>query len=269
MEEAKQKAQATYDSAADTFDDPANAYWEKYGTRTVERLGLQQGSSVLDVACGTGASAIPAAEIVGPTGKVIGVDLSSNLLELARKKATLRGLNNIDFLEGDMTQLDFSDDYFDAVVCVFGIFFVPDMISLVAEQWRMVKPGGKLAITTWGPDLFEPIYGAFDAVVKEKRPDLVSEFRPWDRIITEPSVEQLLKDGGAENITTESESGQQVLQNSDSWWKIVTGSGLRSTVDALGPELAEYVRLQNIKYIEDKGIRSVATNVIYCVAQKI
>lgn len=150
MEEAKRKAQATYDSAADAFDDPANAYWDRYGRRTVERLDLPPGSSVLDVACGTGASALPAAEIVGPIGKVIGVDLSTNLLELGRAKAASRELKHIEFREGDMTHLEYDDDNFNAVVCVFGIFFVPDMPALVTELWRVVKPGGKLAITTWG-----------------------------------------------------------------------------------------------------------------------
>lgn len=116
--------------------------------------------------------------------------------------------------------------------------------------------------------MFEPVYSEFDNVIKQKRPDLVSEFRPWDRIITESAVEKLLKDGGAKNITIESESGSQELQNSDSWWKIVMGSGLRAAVNAMGPEMAEHVRLHNKKYIEEHNIHSVATNVIYGVAQK-
>ena len=268
MEEAKIKAKNTYDSASDTFDDPANSYWEKYGRRTVELLELPLGACVLDVACGTGASAIPAAEIVGPLGKVVGVDLSAKMLELARAKAASLGLKHIEFREGDMTQLDFPDNNFNAVVCVFSIFFVPDMPVLVSELWRMVKPGGKLAITTWGPDLFEPMYSIYDNVIKETRPNLVSEFRPWDRITTESALEQLIKDGGAENIIIESEAGEQKLQNSDSWWKIVMGSGLRSAVNAMGPEMAEEVRIHNKEYIEKNDIHSVTTNVIYGVAQK-
>ena len=114
MEEAKRKAQATYNAAAVCFDDPANAYWDRYGRRTVERLQLPPGSSVLDVACGTGASALPAAEIVGPTGRVVGIDLAENLLDLARTKAVACGLQNIDFRQDDMTQLHYDNDSFDA-----------------------------------------------------------------------------------------------------------------------------------------------------------
>ena len=120
--QAKAKAAETYNAAADHFDDPPLAFWERIGRRTVERLNLPKGSNVLDVACGTGASALPAAEIVGPTGTVVGADLAEHMLELGRAKAKMRGLTNITFLTGDMTALEYSDDHFDAVVCEFGVF---------------------------------------------------------------------------------------------------------------------------------------------------
>jgi ubiquinone/menaquinone biosynthesis C-methylase UbiE len=119
------------------------------------------------VACGTGASALPAAQAVGATGNVIAVDLAENLLKLGRKKADVLGLKNIQFVAGDMTSLDYSNESFDAVICVFGIFFVYDMEGLVKELWRMVKQGGKLAITTWGPRLFAPLYDIWWQAVKE------------------------------------------------------------------------------------------------------
>jgi ubiquinone/menaquinone biosynthesis C-methylase UbiE len=268
LDTSKKKVQLTYNTAADSFDDPANAYWERYGRRTVERLNLALGSHVLDVACGTGASALPAAEIVGAQGRVIGVDFSENLLALARHKAQRRGLDNIELQFGDMTQLGFADETFDAVVCVFGIFFVPDMEALVAELWRTVKPGGKLAVTTWGPDFFEPLYSAFDNVLSTERPDLVSNFRPWDRIITVEALEQLLVNGGASNVQAVAEEGRQMLNNPESWWKAVLGTGIRATVEAAGPDLAERVRQENLAFIQQNNIRSIATNVIYGIAQK-
>src|SRR5215217_1969203 len=76
MEEAKKKAANTYNAAADFYDDPANTFWERYGRRTVERLRLSHEDRILDVCCGSGASAIPAAEIVNPGGSVLGVDLA-------------------------------------------------------------------------------------------------------------------------------------------------------------------------------------------------
>ena len=70
------------------YDHPANTFWSRYGGRSVERLRLSPGQRVLDVCCGSGASAIPAAETVGSTGSVVGVDLAENLLALARVYAT-------------------------------------------------------------------------------------------------------------------------------------------------------------------------------------
>ena len=96
-DDAKAKAATTYNAAADYYDDPANSFWERFGRATVERLQLPSGARVLDVCCGSGASALPAAEIVGPQGFVLGIDLAANLLELARMKAAKRGLMNTQF----------------------------------------------------------------------------------------------------------------------------------------------------------------------------
>jgi hypothetical protein len=69
-------------------------------------------------------------------------------------------------------------------VCVFGIFFVSNMMSLVRELWRMVAPGGMLAVTTWGPRIFSPAYEVWNEEVRRIRPDLYAAFNPWDRITT-------------------------------------------------------------------------------------
>lgn len=73
--DAKAKAAATYNAAADRYDDPLNSFWERFGHCTINRLNLQPGQRVLDVCCGSGASTIPAAEKLGPDGFVLGIDL--------------------------------------------------------------------------------------------------------------------------------------------------------------------------------------------------
>ena len=105
--------------------------------------------------------ALPAAEAVGPQGKVVAVDLAKRLVQLGEAQARAKGLRNIEFKTGDMLALDYPDASFDVVVCVFGIFFVPDVAAAARELWRIVRPGGRLAITTWGPDLFEPANALF------------------------------------------------------------------------------------------------------------
>jgi len=194
--DAKARAAATYNAASDHYDDPANAYWDRYGRRTVDRLVLRPGMRVLDVCCGSGASGLPAAEAVAPDGQVLGVDLAEKLLALARAKAQQRGLTNIEFRTGDMLDLGLPEAGFDAVVCVFGIFFVPDIPAAVRELWRFVAPGGALAITTWGPRFVEPMGTAFWNAVRDEQPDLYRGFNPWDRITEPQALSALFADAG-------------------------------------------------------------------------
>jgi ubiquinone/menaquinone biosynthesis C-methylase UbiE len=268
LRQAKAKAAATYDAAADHFDDEPLGFWERIGRRTVERLALATGAKVLDVGCGTGASALPAAEAVGPNGAVIGVDLSARLLDRARNKAIARGLSNIEFRLADMTALGYPNERFDAVVSVFSIFFVPDMEGLVRELWRMVRPGGTLAVTTWGPRMFEPAYSRWQAAIKHERPDLYSAFTPWDRITDPESVRRLLADGGAANIAVAAEDGNQILRSAEDWWIVALGSGPRWTIEQMGAEAAARIKADNVNWLRENKIDRLETNAIYAIARK-
>ncbi len=265
---SKIKAATTYNAASDYFDDSACEFWSIYGRKTVEHLHLNLGDRVLDVACGTGASAIPAAEMVGNQGQVIGVDIADNLMALARKKAHRKNLSNLTFQWGDMTNLEFEEDSFDAVICVFAIFFVKEMEEQISKLWRLVRTGGKLAITTWGPNIFAPIYSIWNKDLQQHRPDLFSAFNPWDRITTPEAVQRLLIDGGAKNVEVEAENGFQKLENPEDWWKIAMGSGLRWSIEQMKSDEAQCIRESNLEWIRDRNIDAVETSVIYAVAQK-
>jgi ubiquinone/menaquinone biosynthesis C-methylase UbiE len=264
-EDTKKKAVATYNAAADFFDHPTNTFWERYGRNTIERLQLSRGARVLDVCCGSGASALPAAEAVGPGGLVIGVDLAEKLLQLARAKATQRGLTNVEFQTGDLTNLRFADGAFDAVVCVFGIFFVPDMESALRELRRVLRPGGRMAITTWGPRLFEPLNTPFWNSVRSVRPDLYKGFNPWDRICEPEALRSLLASAGLQDIQIVAETDTQPVNSFEEWWAIILGSGYRGTVDQLSTAERERVESQNSDFMRAEQIRSVEANVLYAV----
>jgi ubiquinone/menaquinone biosynthesis C-methylase UbiE len=268
LRQAKAKAVATYDAAADHFDDAPLAFWERIGRRTVERFTPPTGARILDVGCGTGASALPAAQAVGPSGFVTGVDLSARLLDRARTKAKARGVSNVEYRLADMTSLEYPDDHFDAVVSVFSIFFVPDMEGLVRKLWRMVRPAGKLAVTTWGPRIFEPAYSRWQTAIKQERPDLYSAFNPWDRITDTEAVRRLLHDGGAKNVEVTAEDGVQMLRSAEDWWVIALGSGLRWAIEQMGPEPATRIKTDNVNWLKANNIDHLETNAIYAVAQK-
>jgi ubiquinone/menaquinone biosynthesis C-methylase UbiE len=265
---AKLKARTTYNAAADCFDAEPLGFWDRYGRRTVARLALPAGARVLDVCCGTGASALPAAEAVGPRGSVLAVDLAEELLKLGRAKAAASGLAWLEFRSGDMTALGFPEPDFDAVVCVFGIFFVPDMEAQVARLWRLVRPGGQLAITTWGPGIFSPAYEIWRDALRRVRPDLCAAFNPWDRITTPGAVHKLLVDGGVHGAEVASEDGHQPLRRPEDFWTIALGSGLRWTIDQMGEAQAHGLKRELLGALAERGVDRVGTNVIYATARK-
>ena len=268
LDDAKKKAVDTYNAASDFYDHPANTFWERYGRRTVERLRLTPGTRVLDVCCGSGASAIPAAETVGPNGSVVGVDLAENLLELARTKAKKRGLDNIQFQSGDLTQLPFDENSFDVVVCVFGIFFVPDMHAALRELKRVARPGGRVAVTTWGPRFFEPASTAFWNSVRDVRPDLYKGFNPWDRISGVDAVRSLFVAAGLPEVEVVAESDSQPVNSPEDWWAMIMGSGYRGTVEQLTTPDRERVREENLDFVRRSSVRSLEANVVYATANK-
>jgi ubiquinone/menaquinone biosynthesis C-methylase UbiE len=267
-ENAQDRAAFTYNAAADFFDASPLSFWDYFGRRTIELASLPSGSRVLDVCCGAGASALPAAVAVGPTGNVIGVDLAKGLLELAREKAIKQHLRNITFEVGDMLTLRFSTESFDAVVCVFGIFFVPDMPRAVSELWSRIRPGGKLAMTTWGPNFFQPGSDAFWRSIKDVRPDLFKGFNPWDRINDPDSLTKIFDEAGIAPPKIVPENRLHPIKSAEDWWTIVLGSGYRGTVEQLTLAERQKVQNANLAFIRDEKISAIETNVLYALGAK-
>jgi len=116
----------------------------------IARLALEPGTRVLDVACGSGNLAIPAAR----AGAVVtGVDIAPNLVEQARARAASENLT-IQFDEGDAENLPYDDAAFDVVVSMFGAMFAPRPELVAAELVRVCRPGGKIAMANWTPEGF-------------------------------------------------------------------------------------------------------------------
>jgi SAM-dependent methyltransferase len=122
-------------------------YYSDEAAKFIERLNLRPGMKVLDVACGTGNQALPAAR----AGAVVtGVDIAPNLVEQARKNAEREGLS-IKFDEGDAEALPYDDASFDAVVTMFGAMFAPRPDLVAAELKRVCRSGGFIAMANWTP----------------------------------------------------------------------------------------------------------------------
>ena len=125
---------------------------EAFRRRIVDEAPPKPGDSVLDCGCGTGTLAVVAKRIVGPGGRVEGIDLSKDQLKIATKKAIAEGLD-IEFQEGSIDELPFRDNEFDAVFSTLMLHHVPEEVKKGAfrEMRRVLKPGGKIVIADFGP----------------------------------------------------------------------------------------------------------------------
>jgi SAM-dependent methyltransferase len=199
---------------------------------------------------------------------VVGIDVAAPLLDAARARAAREGLRNVEFRLGDARATGLPDGSFDAVVCVFGVFFVADMEAFVAELWRLVRPGGSLAVTTWGPGLFEPANSVFWETVRELEPSLFKAFNPWDQITTPSALAQLLDRSGVPDASVEAAAGEQALERPDDFWDVVLGSGYRATVEALGPAEREALHDRVLAKLRAQATLTLRTDVVFATARR-
>ena len=144
-------AQAWNGEEGERWAEHAERY-EATGTRTwkrfLDRAVVQRGDAVVDVGCGTGSSTLDVARLVAP-GRVLGVDLSSRMLERARRRCADAGLSNVGFEQADAQVHPFEAEAFDVAISSFGAMFFADPVAAFANIGRALRPGGRLAVLTW------------------------------------------------------------------------------------------------------------------------
>jgi len=141
---------------------PNKALWEKgdftriaesmreSGEALVKELGITDGLKVLDLGCGDGTTAVPAAQL---GADVLGVDIAGNLVAAGSARAEALGLTNLTFQEGDATDLhELDDESFDLVISIFGAMFAPKPLDAAKEMVRVTKPGGRIVMGNWIPN---------------------------------------------------------------------------------------------------------------------
>jgi len=140
---------------------PNKALWEKgdftriaasmreSGETLVQRIGIKPGMKVLDLGCGDGTTALPAAKL---GADVLGVDIASNLVAAGNRRVKEMGLTNCRFQEGDATNLqELADKSFDLAVSIFGAMFAPRPHDVAKEMVRVTRPGGRIVMGNWIP----------------------------------------------------------------------------------------------------------------------
>jgi ubiquinone/menaquinone biosynthesis C-methylase UbiE len=194
----KQDSQQIIEDQRQDWNRVAGA-WEKWDRLFEEQAGylnhrlvadarLRQGHAVLDVGSGTGYPAILAAQTVGASGSVTGIDLAGDMLAVAQRKAKRLGLLNVTFRTGDATTLPFETASFDAVISRFCLMFLPDVPKASTEIARVLKPNRWFAVMVWTSPERNPRIGLSMAAMKQ-----VFDLPPPDP--TAPGIFRLAKSG--------------------------------------------------------------------------
>jgi ubiquinone/menaquinone biosynthesis C-methylase UbiE len=141
------------------------AIFARWAPDTIELAQVRTGQRVLDVACGTGVVTRLLADRVGPSGRVVGLDLSPVMLAAAR--ARVRNAN-VEWREASAQSIPLPDGAFDAVVCQQGLQFFPDKAMALAEMRRVLVPGGRLALAVWRSVEHAPAFQALEQALAHR-----------------------------------------------------------------------------------------------------
>ena len=256
---------ATYTAAADHFD--ALPFWHHFGRLTVERLDVPAGARVVDLCCGTGASALPAAERTGPTGHVLGVDLTPALVAQATATAAARGLTWAEFKVADVTGLELAPGSVDAVVSVFGLFFLDDMAAMLRRAWGWLAPGGGLATTVWGRTVLSPGEPYFWEAVTREDPSL-DHISPAAKLADPEALVQLYADAGLPAPRVTREIWRMPLASPEAFWPVIMGTSNRGVFEALSPEARDRVKRSVIQRLRDEGVDGLDAEAFVAIARR-
>jgi ubiquinone/menaquinone biosynthesis C-methylase UbiE len=205
-------------------------YFWPLGRLLVGKTKIPPGANVLDVACGRGALLFPAAEQVGPTGHVVGIDLSAPMAAQTNAEIQQRGLLNAYARQMDAEYLDFPDASFDNVLCGFSLPFFPRLERALAEFLRVLKSGGRLAASTWGDedprwDWYNDMCTAYGIGVKLQTQALA----------TPGELQGALQAAGFADIQMSTELYDTIYADEEEWWANKWSISGRATLEQMDP----------------------------------
>ena len=206
-------------------------YFPVFGKWLVEMAQIPEGAQVLDVACGRGAVLFPAAERVGPSGYVIGIDLAEGMARETEMEIQRRGLTQAEARQMDAEHLTFPDSSFDFVLCGFSLQFFPHLEQALSEFKRVLRPDGHIAVTTWGGDderwdWYEDLRKAYGAIAKldSQSLDKPEEIQRW------------FSQAGFTDIHISSKELDMVYHDEEEWWNVEWSISGRAGLEKLSSE---------------------------------
>jgi ubiquinone/menaquinone biosynthesis C-methylase UbiE len=243
---------AVFDRVADTYDNVGVPWFTPIAQGLVRLAAPAPGERVLDVGCGRGAALLPAAEAVGDSGQVTGIDLSAKMIAACRAGVEARGLSNVELAVMDAAAPTLPAGGYDLVVSSLVVFFLPDPLgALTAWRQLLVAPGGRLAMTTFAQR--DSVWEDVDATFRPYLPARMLDARtsgaagPFG---SDAGVEALVTAAGYADARTSSFDTEVVFADADEWYKFSRSHGQRAMWDAIPPTDQDKVRTRAGEILE-------------------
>ncbi|HKB23857.1 MAG TPA: methyltransferase domain-containing protein [Methylomirabilota bacterium] len=217
-------AQITFDKVAAAYDGFMGRWTRLYVPALLRAARLEPGQRVLDLATGTGESALMAADALGPRGRLVGADLSLPMLRGALAKV---GARPIRLAAMDGQALACRAEAFDAVICQLGLMFFPDPLAGLREARRVLRPGGGFAAVVWSTADRVPWGGALAWALLERFPDRRDEILRGTSLGEPGRLERLLGEAGFRDVGVTTETRSFVFDSFDAYWDQVASGGIR------------------------------------------
>jgi ubiquinone/menaquinone biosynthesis C-methylase UbiE len=227
------------------------AVFNTWATEVIQHVQARPGDSVLDVACGTGVAAFELAPMVGPEGRVVGIDLDASMLAIAERVRAERALNNVTFREMSVLEMKYNDGVFDKVVCQHALMFFDDKVHALREMYRVLSHGGKMVITVWGNRMHTPHEAAMADAFRACLPKVPPFFDTLFSLEERSDVEQLLRDAGIkQHAIIERVQRTALFPSDDEYWQgMALGRPIAGMVNALPPDLVNNIKAETLKRI--------------------
>jgi ubiquinone/menaquinone biosynthesis C-methylase UbiE len=267
--EVRQSIRQGWEEVALEYTKDRLGIFERYAGRLLDLLHPSTESSLLDVGSGSGAVTLQAARRVDADGWVIGSDVAIAMLRLGQMKAPQETVN-VHFCQMDAERLGFNNASFDYATCAFSLFQFQDMGQALSEMQRVLKPGGRLALSNWGPGYFTPIASL--------QRDLFRKFgiKPLlnNPLVFEPiKLRSLLNGSGFTAVELMEETDEVWFKTPEEVWAFNLDMGpfpimLRRHLSANQQrELARQFKAMVANHLTERGIKSTF-HLIYALAEK-
>jgi len=269
----KQNERRAWDLCAENYDGCLTRAFTPIAQKLVSLVKPSSGQRVLDVATGSGLAALLAARLVGPQGRVVGVDLSETMVALARNRAREEGVDNADFFAMDAEDLDLPPNSFDAVLCALGLMLLPQPDRALSEMHRVLKLGGSVALAVFGRGskvalraLMEPFIPLMPPP-PQRGPSIFGYGRS-------EVLEETVAGAGFSDVTTEQCTHLLTFSEAEGAWEMLLSLGRLAQMHSMLPaeaqgELEQQVlRIARERYSNPQGALELPFEITYALARR-